>query len=87
MTQDEANAYWAEREWKKWVVTLERGPRLKAEREVKFVGARTRELAIKAAKANAMRVTRPTRVHCRLATAHDLGCTPARPSPQRLAAC
>lgn len=84
MTQEEANAYWAEREWKKWVVTLERGPQRQPEREVKHVGARTRERAIAIAKANALRVTRPTRTYCRLATAHDLGCTPARLRPHEV---
>lgn len=74
MTQAEADAYWAPREFKKWVVTLERGPVKRPEREVKYVGARTRSNAIGCARRNALTVKNPSRVSCRLATAQDLGC-------------
>lgn len=75
MTQAEADAYWADKERKKYVVTLERGPEWKRpEREIKYVTARSTDLAIRCAKANATLITRPTRVYCRLATAQDLGC-------------
>lgn len=74
MTQEEANRYWATQEWKKYVVTMEQGPASKPNREVKYVAARTQALAISTAKRNAMRVLKPARVFCRLATAQDLGC-------------
>jgi hypothetical protein len=74
MTQDEANEYWASRPYKKFVVTLERGPRVRPEREVKYVGARNSSTAIATARANAFTVKSPSRVACRLATAFDLGC-------------
>jgi hypothetical protein len=76
MTQDEAVAYWADKPFKKYVVTLERGPRSKPERETKYIGSRNGgSAAIACAKANAMVVKNPTRVSCRLATAFDLGCS------------
>lgn len=80
MTQDEANTYWSTRDFKKWVVTLERGPVRKPEREVKYVGARQRSQAIECARRNALTVKNPSRVGCRLATAYDLGCRPTEAS-------
>jgi hypothetical protein len=78
MTQAEADAYWADKEYKKFVVTLERGPQRKPEREILYIGARSTERAIKCAKAHATRIQRPSRIACRLATAQDLGCTRAQ---------
>lgn len=72
-TQEEANAYWADKEHKKWVVTLERGRQSKPEREVLYVTSRTRDGAIRCGKDNAIRITRPARTSARLATAQDLG--------------
>lgn len=74
MTQEQADAYWASRQFKKFVVTLERGPVRKPEREVKYVGASNRSNAIAVARRNAFTVKSPSRVFCRLATANDLGC-------------
>lgn len=73
--QEEAEAYWAGREWKKYVVTLERGPVKRPDREVKYVRARNPSNAIACARRNAMSVKTPSRVACRLATARDLECT------------
>lgn len=78
MNQDEANAFWAPREFKKYVVTLERGPKRKPLREVKYVGAKKSAQAIDCAKRNAYVVKNPSRVFCRLATSHDLGCVEVR---------
>lgn len=69
--QAEANAYWADKEFKKFVVTLERGPQRKPIREILYVRARTAERAVACAIDNAMRVTRPTRTSYRLMTARD----------------
>jgi hypothetical protein len=74
MTQVEANAYWAEREWKKYVVTLEGGTGWRPVTETVYVRARSVEGALGYGKKNATRVKRPHRLTCRLATAQDLGC-------------
>ncbi|MBX3589039.1 MAG: hypothetical protein KF796_20610 [Ramlibacter sp.] len=74
MSQAEANAYWAGKSPKKYVVTLELGRQSKPDQELKFVSASTTAGAIKTARANAFRVKNPTRILCRLATAQDLGC-------------
>lgn len=74
IAQDEALAYWSAREWKKFVVTLERGSRLHPQQEVMFIRARNSSGAIACARRNASRVKNPSRVLCRLATARDLGC-------------
>jgi len=73
-SQEEAEAYWATRPYKKFVVTLERGPKRNPEREVKYVGARNSSTAIACARVHAFVVKSPSRVSCRLATAFDLGC-------------
>lgn len=86
MTQEDANAYWAQRERKKYVVTLERGPTRNPEREVKYVGARSGSTAVATARVNAFHVKNPSRVFCRLATAYDLGCVAIPDADQRLAA-
>lgn len=75
MSPQDAVTYWAQREFKKFVVELERGPKRKPEREVKYVRSRDRDGAIRCARANAFRIKSPSRVSCRLATAFDLGCT------------
>lgn len=85
MTQEDANAYWAERERKKYVVTLERGPTRNPEREVKYVAARNGSTAVATARANAFQVKNPSRVFCRLATAYDLGCVATTEATQRAA--
>lgn len=74
ISEQEACAYWASREFKKWVVTLERGNRIRPEREVMYVRARTSRGAIACARRNASKVKTPSRTACRLATAFDLGC-------------
>jgi hypothetical protein len=79
VNQEEANLYWADRHFKKFVVVLERGPKRKPEREVKYVAARNGSTAIATARANAFHVKSPSRVSCRLATAFDLGCVATQP--------
>lgn len=75
MTQDEANAYWSDKPFKKYVVTLGTGPKSRPVQEVKYIGSRNgSKAAIECAKANAFVVKNPTRVSCRLATAFDLEC-------------
>lgn len=72
----DAGAYWAQREWKKWVVYLESGPRRKPQRETRYICARTRERAVICAKDDTF-MARPRVVGVRLATPRDLGCVPA----------
>jgi len=88
MTQAEANAYWAEREYKKWVVTLTGPKRTRSvigrfgqsttRREARvvemYVSARTRARAIACALANCVERERWIEQTARLATAQDLGC-------------
>ncbi len=74
MTQEEANLYWADKEFKKYVVTLAQGPLRAPVEETLYVGSTGRDAAIRIAKSRAFKVTSPARVSCRLATAQDLGC-------------
>lgn len=71
----DAEAYWADKETKKWVVFIQNRARQKKDKvtDIKIVGARTKTGAVKTARANSfMR----GRVVCsaRLATPADLGC-------------
>lgn len=75
MSDFDADAYWASREWKKWVVDLESGPRRKPRRETRYICARTHERAVACAKGETF-MTRPRVVWVRLATPRDLGCVP-----------
>lgn len=80
IAEQEAVDYWADKPWKKFVVTLERGSKVRPEQEVKYVRARGSSQAIACARRNAMTVKNPSRVSCRLATAHDLGCVRIGPA-------
>jgi len=87
MTQEEANAYWAQREWKKWVVLFKGPKRLRLERignsaalrplspyREMFVRARSRNGAISVARANLFTKERMELIGARLARPYDLGC-------------
>lgn len=76
MSDFDAGAYWAPREWKKWLVLLETGPRSEVRRETQYIGARTSERAVICAKEHTF-MTKPRVVLVRLATPRDLGCVPA----------
>lgn len=69
----DAAAYWAHREFKKFVVSMESGPRRKPQRETRYVCARTSERAEVCAKAQSF-MSSPRVVDIRLATPRDLGC-------------
>ena len=68
------DAYWARREFKKWVVFLKNKSRQKGRvSDIKLVRARTSAGAIKTAKANSFLKGRLI-CNARLATPSDLGC-------------
>lgn len=67
----DAEAYWAQREKKIFVVSLSKG---KAQRDTKYVRARSRDGAISTALLHTS-VKRPSLVTARLATPWDLGCS------------
>lgn len=74
--QREADAYWADRPYKKWVVLFSRGPAYRREHREVFVGAASKERAVAVAVRviAAMHGWRGSNVHARLATYIDLGC-------------
>lgn len=76
--QQEANAYWSEREYKKWVVLFSRGPAYRRECREFYVAARDRESAIITGRAAAVLLNQPwarrAQASARLATHVDLGC-------------
>lgn len=76
----DADAYWRDRKYKKWVVTIRPwSHRDKSRRDI-IVGAKTRDGAIQTAKDVASIVGMPGKVVCagvRLATPTDLGAVPA----------
>lgn len=88
MTQEEANQYWAARDYKKWVVTLRARKRLSRVIEIAgrrvvrplpsthdiHVGARTRAGAIECALKNAPATNDWSFESARLARPIDLGC-------------
>lgn len=77
-TQEQANAYWAGKDYKKWVVTFTAGSRRNRRHRDVTVGAVTSSGARRAALAamDAMGETwaRSAASTMRLATAQDLGC-------------
>lgn len=77
-TQDEANAYWAQHEHKKWVVTFTKGPQRNRTIRSLYVGSKTAEGAKRGglAAARLLGLTWAGQANCRvrLATANDLGC-------------
>lgn len=68
--QKAANKYWADKEYKSWVVQVS----VHRDAATVYVRARTKELALKTGIANC-RLTGVPRGVVRLATARDLGCT------------
>lgn len=77
-TQEEANAFWAPHDYKKWVVTFARRFRKKQETRDVYVGAPNRLDAIRLGRLAADLLGHPwckkAEARARLATAYDLGC-------------
>lgn len=77
-TQAEANAYWADKDVKKWVVQFTRGPLRRREVREVYVSARTsasaRKAGIEAMSMLGHSWARSATSTVRLATAQDLGC-------------
>lgn len=75
--QAEANAYWADRDFKKWVVRLSKGTGRRADAVTLYVGAATKDRAIKAGREGAVLMgrswARKATAQTRLATYRDLG--------------
>jgi hypothetical protein len=69
----DAEAYWAGREHKKWVITLERGSGKKSVRDRILVSARTEDRAIATARKHSL-LTGRVYATARLAHPWDLGC-------------
>lgn len=80
-TQAEANAYWADQEWKKWVVEFTAGPLRRRRRGTSYVTSRTAAGARRAAFIDmdnrGQTWARSASATVRLATADDLGCVRA----------
>lgn len=78
-TQAEANTYWSDKDYKKWVVEFVRGPSYRRQQSVVYVGSCSREGArkagIKAMQLLGRRWAAGAAISVRLATAYDLGCT------------
>jgi hypothetical protein len=76
----EAAAYWAGREFKKYVVTVTAGPAKRpTHRSVMYVRARTSIRAIDCAKRNMVKRVAGARFSARLASPADLGCVRTSP--------
>lgn len=79
-TQEEANAFWAQHEYKKWVVSFTLGARKKLQQQEVYVGAPNRAEAIRLGRLAADMVGSSwckkdtAAARARLATARDLGC-------------
>lgn len=78
----DAEKYWADKDSKKWVVTLERAARrhrattieIRRFQQTMYVQAKTRDSAITTAKANTYLDGKVICRSCRLANPHDLEC-------------
>jgi len=77
-TQAEANTFWADKPYKKWVVTFTAGSRRNRRIGDSYVGATTSAGALRAGVADMVERghtwVRRAVVTVRLATAQDLGC-------------
>ena len=77
-TQEQANAYWADKDYKKWVVTFTAGTKRKPRHYSVNVGSTSATLArstgFAAADLMGHRWCRTSMAKVRLATAYDLGC-------------
>lgn len=75
--QAEANAYWSDREYKKWVVNFNRGSGRRAESTTVYVGAINKDRAVRAGREAAVLMgrtwARRASAQARLATYRDLG--------------
>lgn len=82
--REDAEAYWRDKDWKKWAVDVVAGParRLTFATTV-YVGACTRERALACAKANmADKPPRGAQFSARLAGPRELGCVPRAASQE-----
>lgn len=83
-TQEQANAYWADKDYKKWVVTFTAGSRRTRRERSVHVGAVTsngaRRAGVAAMDVMGEKWARSAVSTVRLATAQDLGCV-AMPAP------
>lgn len=76
----EAEAYWADKEFKKFAVTVTAGPAKRPTfRDVIYVQTKTADRAIECAKGRLSRAIRGARFSVKLATARELGCVCAVP--------
>lgn len=77
-TQEQANDYWANHEYKKWVVKFTKGPRARRVVKEVFVGSTTRDGARRSGVTAMVEMghgwARSATSEVRLATAQDLGC-------------
>ena len=69
----DAEAYWRDKPFKKWVVYLEKGSRKKSDSRIMYIQARNKERAITCAKQHCV-LTGRIIGRARLATPSDLGC-------------
>ena len=85
-TQQEANAFWADKEVKKWVVQFTHGRRGRREARDVCVSARTatgaRKAGIEAMKVMGHSWAASAASTVRLATAQDLGCVHVAANPE-----
>jgi hypothetical protein len=70
----DAEAYWRDKPFKKWVVYLTKGSGKKTDNRTMYIGAATAEKAIACAKRHCV-LTGRINGRARLATPSDLGCT------------
>lgn len=77
LDDQEAEAYWAGKEYKKYSVTVAAGPHKRPSfQDVIYVQTRTADRAIECAKAKVPPSVRGARFMAKLATARELGCEP-----------
>lgn len=69
----DAEAYWRDKPFKKWVVYLTKGSGKKTDNRTMYIGAATEEKAIACAKRHCV-LTGRINGRARLATPSDLGC-------------
>lgn len=79
----DAEEYWRDKEYKKWVVRISKGYGKKEVSRIYNITARTVERAIAAAKAYSV-LTGRVRGEARLATPTDLGATMVVTQPQQI---
>ena len=78
----EAEAYWTDKEFKKYAVTISAGPpKRRTYQDVIVVQTLPPERAIECAKDRLLRSVRRPRLTVKLATARDLGCVRTNATP------